>query len=342
MTFYDDGDVRLLQGDVSDPATTSEIADGSVQTIVTSPPYFGLRDYGHDQQLGTEPTIAEYVDRLVGIFATLRPKLSDTGTLWLNLGDSYSGNTVLGRSDAGRDLGGGGNRAGSGNPGVQGRRYRSSDDPGPKNLLGIPWRVALALQDDGWVLRSDIIWAKTNPMPESVTDRPTKSHEHLFLLAKSPVYYYDAEAIAEVATKGDAGSRFDVGKTVIHQPKNSHPIGGSRRAIEESEKFRTAAGNPYVNDGSRNKRDVWSVATVPFPGSHFAVYPPALIRPCIRAGSAVGDVVLDPFSGSGTTGMVALEEGRRYIGVDLSTDYLQLSLDTRFSRMPLDIWGSNA
>lgn len=341
MTFYDSGEIRLLQGDVSDPATVSEIPDLSVQTIVTSPPYFGLRDYGHAEQLGTEPTIVEYVDRLVSIFSILRTKLADTGTLWLNLGDSYSGNTVLGRSDAGRDLGGGGNRAGSGNPGVQGRRYRSSDDPGPKNLLGIPWRVALALQDDGWVLRSDIIWAKTNPMPESVTDRPTKSHEHLFLLAKSPVYYYDADAIAEVATKGDAGSRFDIGKTVIHQPKGPR-FGGAKYGDDTSEESRTKSGQIYVNDGSRNKRDVWSVATVPFPGSHFAVYPPALIRPCIRAGSAVGDVVLDPFSGSGTTGMVALEEGRRYIGVDLSAEYLQLSLDTRFSRTPLDIWGAGA
>jgi len=276
--YYEDAGITLHHGDALDVART--LPDDLARTIVTSPPYYGLRDYGEDGQYGAEGTLAEYVDRMVALFRELRRVLADDGTLWLNLGDSY----------------------GTG-----------------KNLLGVPWRVAFGLQDDGWILRSDIIWHKPNPMPESVTDRPTKAHEYLFLLAKSARYHYDADAIAEGAEKGAAGSLFHKGKTAVHA-------------------LGRASSAERVEDGKRNKRTVWTVPTAPFPGSHFAVYPPELIRPCILAGSQVGDVVLDPFSGSGTTGQVAQFEGRRYVGIDLNRDYLDLSLRTRFQQPALP-WG---
>lgn len=307
--YYQDDAVTLYHGHALDCARN--LVDGCVQTIVTSPPYFGLRDYGADGQMGAESSLDEYVAGMVTLFRELRRVLSDDGTLWLNIGDSYAGSGAPG--GVSKTLVGTQNSVMSaGNlkpkPGVR------------KNLLGVPWRVAFALQADGWILRSDIIWAKPNPMPESVTDRPTKSHEYLFLLAKSPRYYYDAEAIAEAEAKGSAGSAFHTGKSAKHQ-------------------LQRASTKVRVDDGKRNKRSVWAVATAPFPGSHFAVYPPELIRPCILAGSRPGDVVLDPFSGSGTTGMVATQEGRKYIGFDLNADYLDLSLGTRFAQPVLNLGG---
>ena len=346
--YYDSPDVQLHHGDALEVART--LPDGLARTIVTSPPYFGLRDYGEDGQIGAESSVGEYVARMVALFRDLRRVLAEDGTLWLNLGDSYS---AIGRSDVKES------------PGVgakQERRGRRTDVRwgrgggtnfewripvgeswiGPKNLLGIPWRVALALQDDGWILRSDIIWHKPNPMPESVTDRPTKSHEYLFLFSKRPSYYYDADAIAEAAVKGDAGSSWTEGKTGTHQQ-------GRAQSAERRQGYAEAGGhrdNPSGGYGGRapelrNKRTVWSVPTVPFPGSHFAVYPPDLIRPCIRAGSEPGDIVLDPFSGSGTTGAVANFEGRRYVGIDLNSEYLDLSLRTRFQQPTLP-WGETA
>jgi hypothetical protein len=181
-------------------------------------------------------------------------------------------------------------------------------------------------------------------MPESVTDRPTKAHEYLFLFAKQPKYYYDAEAISEPVVKGDAGSRFDTGKTATHQLDRAQKgprFGGTKYGDDSSDQSRTKSGNVYVSDGTRNKRTVWTVPTAPFPGSHFAVYPPELIRPCILAGSARGDTVLDPFSGSGTTGMVATQEGRRYVGIDVKSDYLDMSLRTRFASPTLDMTGGS-
>lgn len=387
--IHDAAGVTLVQGDVSDARTTESIADGSVRTIVTSPPYFGLRDYGEDGQLGMEDSPAEYVDGLVKTFATLRRVLADDGTLWLNLGDSY----YSGRGNPGPN---------AADPKQQARRgwVRPVDRPGqtwakPKNLLGIPWRVAFALQADGWILRSDIVWAKPSGMPESVTDRPTRSHEFVFLFAKSPRYYYDAEAIAETssaasidrATRGRA-TRYEVPgqrpQTIAQESEGRPQL---RRALEiaktkglteehfaairavgmndagKAREMQSGAGKnaarvqhladeakaalggyyrEFLSGGTRNKRDVWTVATVPFSEAHFAVYPPELIRPCIRAGSEIGDVVLDPFSGSGTTGMVAREEGRRYIGVDLNREYLDLSLRTRFAQPVMDIWEDGA
>ncbi|MDH5134040.1 MULTISPECIES: site-specific DNA-methyltransferase [unclassified Microbacterium] len=298
--YYDSDDVQLHHGDALTVART--LPDGMARTIVTSPPYFGLRDYGEDGQIGAESSVGQYVARIIELFRELRRVLADDGTLWLNLGDSFASG---GRTSYAID------------PKLPERAHlRPVSDLPAKNLLGIPWRVALALQEDGWVLRSDIIWHKPNAMPESVTDRPTKSHEYVFLLSKRPDYFYDAAAIAEDAEKGSAGSSFTTGKTAVHGL-------GRSSTVERAE------------DGKRNKRDVWTVSTVSFPGSHFAVYPPELIRPCIRAGSEPGDIVLDPFSGSGTTGAVATFEGRRYVGIDLNRDYLDLSLRTRFQQPTL-------
>jgi site-specific DNA-methyltransferase (cytosine-N4-specific) len=307
MTYFESGDVTLYHGDALEVARTLET--GSVRTIVTSPPYFGLRDYGEDGQIGAEASVGEYVARMVELFRELRRVLADDGTLWLNLGDSYAGNGSGAQGESG-------DRS-SRTFTADGLRGRGGALPA-KNLIGVPWRVAFALQDDGWILRSDIIWAKPNPMPESVTDRPTKAHEYLFLFAKSPRYYYDAEAIAEEGLL-PAGTKRNIslGKKGEVSGRND----GDRFGV--------------VLDGTRNKRTIWTVATVPFPGSHFAVYPPELIRPCIRAGSAVGDTVLDPFSGSGTTGAVATFEGRKYIGIDLNREYLDLSLRTRFQQPTL-------
>jgi DNA modification methylase len=315
--YYADDLVSLYHGDAERVAGLLE--SGSVRTIVTSPPYFGLRDYGEDGQIGAEESLDEYVAALVALFRELRRVLSDDGTLWLNLGDSYVGGGSASPQTNSTTVNGVRVRMPRGATPSDGRAagVKRTDAP-PKNLLGVPWRVAFALQADGWILRSDIIWAKPNPMPESVTDRPTKAHEYVFLFAKSPKYYYDAAAIAEAESKGSAGSSFAAGKTAVHQ-------------------LDRASKKPRVDDGKRNKRTVWDISTVPFPGAHFAAYPPELIRPCILAGSAPGDTVLDPFSGSGTTGMVATQEGRKYIGIDLNRDYLDLSLRTRFAQPVLNI-----
>lgn len=316
--YYEDDMVTLHHGDALEVART--LPSASARTIVTSPPYFGLRDYGHEDQLGAESTVQEYVRNLVALFRELRRVLTDDGTLWLNLGDSYAGSwgaqgrdETLGAINKVRDASAyqrKTSRTGSQHPG----------EPPAKNLLGIPWRVAFALQDDGWILRSDIIWSKPNPMPESVTDRPTKAHEYLFLLAKSPRYFYDAGAIAERATGSQSLSALSFDRA-------------TKEAVvpgQSTTQHRRGRGGPKRDSAVRNRRDVWAVPTAPFGEAHFAVYPPELIRPCILAGSSPGDVVLDPFSGSGTTGMVATFEGRKYIGIDLNREYLDLSLRTRF------------
>jgi len=323
--YYEDDLVTLFHGEAG--VVALDLEPRSVQTIVTSPPYFGLRDYGVDGQLGAETSVQEYVDRLVGVFDALRDVLADDGTLWLNLGDSYSvrWGSVRKRGRAGLN-------------GDDDTRTRSGSAPMPeKNLVGVPWRVAFALQDAGWILRSDIIWAKPNPMPESVTDRPTKAHEYLFLFSKSPRYYYDAAAIAEPVAASTVARLTQAGLDA-QAPR----FGGAKYGDDDSETTRTKSGNEYVSTGRANRRTVWTVATVPFTESHFAVYPPELIRPCILAGSRPGDTVLDPFSGSGTTGMVATEEGRKYIGIDLNREYLDLSLRTRFAQPVLNLTGGVA
>lgn len=268
------------------------MADQSVNCCVTSPPYFGLRNYGVEGQMGLEATPDEFVSALVTVLGEVRRVLTDDGTLWLNLGDSYASGGRKTR-DADKKL-----------P-QRGAEYRAQDGLPEKNLIGIPWRVAFALQADGWILRQDIIWQKPNAMPESVGDRCTKSHEYIFLLSKSPKYFFDSNAIKEDAVKGAAGSSFNKGKTAEHQ------LGRSSSAER-------------VEDGKRNRRSVWSVPTSPYKAAHFATFPPALIEPCVLAGCPAGGVVLDPFGGSGTTAGVAIAHGRKAVLCELNPEYAEL------------------
>lgn len=244
------------------------LPSASVQCVVTSPPYWGLRDYGIDGQIGLEPTLPQFINQLVSIFREVKRVLRDDGTLWLNIGDGYtSGNRGYRAVD-------------KKNP-ARAMSIRPDTPEGlkPKDLQGIPWRLAFALQDDGWYLRSDIVWHKPNAMPESVKDRPTRAHEYLFMLTKSEKYYYDYESVKEVG----------------------------------------------LNGKTRNRRSVWDVNTHPFPEAHFATFPPKLIEPCVLASSKPGDFVLDPFFGSGTVGMVCLQQGRNYIGIELNPEYISIA-----------------
>lgn len=357
---------QILHGDIRAIAPT--LPDGLANCIVTSPPYWGLRDYGHSDQIGLEPTPEEYVSNLVGIFRELRRVLKDDGTLWLNLGDSYAGNgnKSLGRNDAGRNLtGGGGNKHGSGNPGKQGAFNVNVELP-PKNLVGIPWRVALALQADGWYLRSDIVWSKTNPMPESVTDRPTKSHEYLFLLAKSERYYYDQDAIRE-PIKTESIARLARGVSDNHKNidgapgQTPHSMNQPRKNRNNATTFKrngskreqTIPGQGYgthrpdrddtdYNPLGRNKWTVWEISTKPYSGAHFAVFPPDLIEPCILAGCPPDGLVLDPFFGSGTVGEVCVKTGRNWLGVELNQKYITLANQRiNGTQLPLIVPGSH-
>lgn len=311
-----------------------KLDSGIVQTCITSPPYWGLRDYGCDGQLGLEPTPEEYIARLVEIFAEVKRVLRDGGTLWLVLGDSYASNTKgdnrtpeeLGKSD-------GLNRAKDPNlshvfiPKATGIRHVETGLK-PKDLCMIPARVALALQADGWWLRSDIVWAKPNPMPESVTDRPTSAHEHIFLLAKGQRYFYDADSIKEPAKATNLHEFTGPSRTVPGQSfqrgTRDKQRGHSRRHAGFNERWDLMSRDEQMQLGA-NKRNVWTVATKPYPEAHFAVYPPALIEPCVLAGSAEGDTVLDPFMGSGTTGEVALKHRRKFIGIELNPEYVKLA-----------------
>ena len=277
-------------------------ADGvRAQMCVTSPPYFGLRDYGHPGQIGLEQTPEEYIAAMVEVFRCVRDVLADDGTLWLNIGDSYASNPASGGAQSSRMTGGEHKRT------PPERKYQRPDGLKPKDLIGIPWRLAFALQADGWYLRQDIIWHKPNPMPESVRDRCTKAHEYIFLLSKSERYFFDSEAMKEPAvcqTWPSVGRNQEVVRAVIP--------GGKR------------PGGKKENAETRNRRSVWTVATRPYKGAHFATFPPALIEPCILAGSRPGDIVLDPFMGSGTTAAVALQHGRQYLGCELNPAYQPL------------------
>lgn len=286
--------------------------DESIDCCVTSPPYWGLRDYGVEEQLGLEKTPEEYVEKMVWVFREVKRLLKPQGTLWLNLGDSYCGG---GRgwkycNPEGKQL------TNKGTIGV----YKSDIPKGlkPKDLVGIPWRVAFALQADGWYLRQDIIWHKPNPMPESVTDRCTKSHEYIFLLAKNKKYYYDNEAIKEDSIDAESytGRRPRSAGQMDETDPDNYKFHGS---IGEDGKLRS--GQKYLK---RNKRSVWAVNTNPYPDAHFAVFPPDLIKPCILAGCPKDGIVLDPFMGSGTTAVVAAQNGRNYVGVELNPEYINL------------------
>jgi len=266
------------------------------QTCVTSPPYFGLRDYGHDGQIGLEETPEEYIKAMVEVFRCVWDVLEDDGTLWLNIGDSYAGNNSRASNNG---------RAGFGNAREK-VVNRTGEGLKTKDLIGIPWMLAFALRADGWYLRQDIIWHKPNPMPESVQDRCTKSHEYIFLLTKSQKYYYDHEAIKD-PVKDDWGTRDRANGKYHNEGTGLQPHSGLEKSYEMA-----------------NKRSVWSVPVKPYTGAHFAVFPSELIEPCILAGAPVGGIVLDPFMGSGTTAQVSQDLGRQYIGCELNPAYEKL------------------
>lgn len=307
--------VRILIGDVREQLRT--LADESVDCVVTSPPYWGLRDYGVAGQLGMEKTYQEHCGVMVEVFRDVRRVLKAAGTLWLNYGDSYA-TSVNGRSAADTKAAGNDDRTFRDKPfsTVQGALK-------PKDLCGIPWRVAFALQEDGWWLRQDIIWSKPNPMPESIGDRCTKAHEYLFLLAKAERYYFDQDAIKEPSIYGDPRS-----PTAAYPGKNDYREG--KRPIRESVKrggFEGKTGDAAFRaiTDFRIKRSVWEVPTAAFSEAHFATFPPALIEPCILAGCPKDGTVLDPFFGAGTTGLVSDRLGRNCIGIELNPAYAEIA-----------------
>ena len=408
---FADDHLTVYQGDAA--TVLASLPAESVHCVVTSPPYWGLRDYGVSGQLGLEPTPEEYVANLVAVFREVRRVLRVDGTLWLNLGDSYAG------SYSGHSLRPEGGEQRPGQPGFQAIRdgrypKREPNVPGlkPKDLVGIPWRVAFAFQADGWYLRSDIIWSKPNPMPESVTDRPTKAHEYLFLLSRSPRYYYDAEAVREASVGTNAHDLTGPGYVAPGQT----PQTGNRRSKKPDgwathegghgsfHRDGREVGEPGTIRAGRNLRDVWTIATEPYPGAHFATFPQKLVEPCVKVGTSergvcpecgapwrretratydaqgrttngprsaerkhqehgtagfgqrlvkstettgwqpgcahgtepVPATVLDPFAGSGTTGLVANRLGRRAVLIDLSMDYLGQLMD-RNAQTPLGL-----
>lgn len=351
---------KIINADVL--AGLRGIADGSVDCCVTSPPYWGLRDYGVAGQLGLEKTPEEFIARMVEVFREVRRTLADDGTCWVNIGDSYANDGKWGGSSGGKHV-----SALHGDSGI-GRRRRETGLK-PKDLVGIPWMLAFALRSDGWYLRQEIIWAKPNPMPESVTDRCTKAHESLFLLTKSARHHFDMKAIAEPVAESSivrletgepprfGGSKYGDLQTEETRTKSGkawkgpdgwdttkgegghgsiHKHGrGGKNAFRGQGSNRDGENGPANRDGrdmrgvgaglTRNKRSVWTIATEPFKEAHFATYPTKLVEPCIRAGCKPGGLVLDPFTGSGTTGLVALREGRSFVGIELNPDYAEMA-----------------
>ena len=343
---------RVLIGDCIESMRT--LQDQSIHTCVTSPPYFGLRDYGMAGQIGLEETPAEFIARLVEVFREVRRVLRNDGTLWVNMGDTYAsiaGGYAPGGSAGKHDMVSQATRGAV----LRGKRRAPPTGLKQKDLMGVPWRLAFALQDDGWYLRQDIIWHKPNPMPESTRDRCTKAHEYLFLLSKSPRYYYDQDAIKEpvalssitrmaqdleqqrgsdrvpgksngpmkaVRSKRDSFKRDDSKR---EQPIPGQSLGTHRPGREESD---------WPLD-TRNKRSVWTVPTQGFKGAHFATFPPDLIRPCILAGAPLGGTVLDPFGGAGTTAVVSMQEGRKSILCELNPEYAAMA-DRRIAAAWLD------
>ena len=324
---------QIIVGDALETLRT--LPDGICDCCVTSPPYYGLRDYGAEGQIGLEQTPEEYIERLVEVFHEVRRVLKDDGTLWVNIADSYAGsgkgcaiypdNAAKYKQGTNRGMLGAVNTTKPRSPGIK-----------PKDMIGIPWMLAFALRADGWYLRQDIIWHKPNPMPESVRDRCTKSHEYIFLLSKSRRYYFDAEAISEPIADSSAkryaqnidsqkGSDQQPGKTNGNMKACRPRYGGKKYTENPDVFFRTKSDGVYDYRPRRNKRDVWTVSKRPYKGAHFAVYPEELIDPCVLAGSKKGGVVLDPFCGSGTTGEVAIVNGRKFVGIDINADYANMS-----------------
>ena len=295
---------RTIQGDAATVLAT--MPDGCVHCCVTSPPYWGLRDYGVDGQIGLEGSLDEYMERLLGVLAEVRRVLRDDGTLWLNLGDAYA-------RPEGKGVGGASSKQDSNAATRADMRTGRALAVPAKNLIGLPWRVAFALRDAGWILRSDIIWAKPNSMPESVRDRPTRAHEYVFLLSKGERYYYDDDAVRQPYNDKSL-SRYDspmLGTSArIHQP------GGVNRRVNEKRE---------PNQLGANIRDVWTITTQPYRDAHFATFPEALVQRCVLAGCPEGGTVLDPFHGSGTVGLVARKLDRDYIGVELNPEYVKMA-----------------
>lgn len=319
VIFHTDDGVTLHQGDALDVART--LPAGAADCIVTSPPYYGLRDYGTAGQYGLEATPADYVDTMRALFTELRRVLADDGTLWLNIGDSYStyaGNRGQSATGFSKNVP---------MPAAPSGAGLSGDRPA-KNMLGIPWRLALALQDDGWILRNAIVWNKPNAMPESVRDRLAGRYEHVFLFSKSPRYWFDLDPIrephAEASIKRTAPHRSQPGKAAREGAGYARGMAGHTMAL-----------NQMTHPAGRNPGDVWSIRTKPFPGAHFATFPIELPRRCIAAGCKPGGTVLDPFNGTGTTGQAAQQLGRRYVGIDISAEYLQLTMRERLGQAAL-------
>lgn len=346
--FYRDDTVTLYAGRAV-PVLRS-LPDASADCVVTSPPYWGLRDYGMPGQYGLEATPAEYIANLCTAFAEVRRVLAADGTCWLNLGDTYATHQ---KGDGGQDK----SRL-DGRLDLKRPLTVFTPDRAEKNLLGLPWRVALALQDDGWILRNAIVWHKPNAMPESVRDRLSTRHEYLFLLTKSPRYWFDLDAIREPLARPEAlAENIVFGGTKGPGSNNGGKLGGSARRSggnpsiygqssprqrregrdgrHQATDHRIDRDHQSAHPAGRNPGDVWSISTQPFTGAHFAVMPMTLAERCVAAGCKPGGVVLDPFSGSGTTGLAAARHGHRYIGIDLNPDYLSMSLRTRLAQAGL-------
>lgn len=346
--YWSDETCTLLLGDAL--AVLRGMADASVDCCVTSPPYYGLRDYGAEGQIGLEDSPAAYVARLLEVFAEVRRVLAPDGTCWLNLGDSYSGS--WGNQSRGEDSPGL-------VPATDGRFPASTrtgairaGQPPAKNLIGMPWRVAFALQDAGWILRNDIAWHKPNAMPESVTDRLSTRYEHLFLLARSPRYWFDLDAIREPLTYPEAlaegivfggrnGGDGKVGASARRGGGNRSVYGGSDVPPGQRRPKNGGPGPHHkaANERGRNPGDVWSLSTKPYPDAHFATFPVELPLRCIAAGCRPGGTVLDPFSGSGTTGEACRRLGRKYAGIDLNPAYHDLAVK-RYAQGVIDFGGA--
>ena len=307
---------QVLNGDAL--AMLQTLPDESVNCIVTSPPYYGLRDYGHEGQIGLEQTPQEFIKRLADVFRECRRVLTKDGTCWVNMGDSYAANgqRTNNNGEGASTMGWPGQQKQTLNKAAKMKLPAMRHELKPKDLMGIPWRLAFALQDDGWYLRQDIIWAKPNPMPESVRDRCTKAHEYIFMLTKSPKYWYDAssikEPVADVSLK-----RSEYGWDCDRPSTKNASMGGDGIHVAKM-------GTRFVNPEGRNARSVWAITTEPYPGAHFAVFPTEIPKRCILAGCPEGGVVLDPFAGSGTTLAVAVSLGRRAIGLELNPEYVAL------------------
>jgi DNA modification methylase len=318
--LFEAGMNKIEFGDCRDTMRKWAAEGVKVQTCVTSPPYFGLRDYGHEGQIGLEQTPEQYIAAMVEVFRCVKDVLANDGTLWLNIGDSYASGGMSGphgglAKAAERSDGKPRNRSGARAAYTDSITRKIPQGLKPKDLIGIPWMLAFALRADGWYLRQDIIWHKPNPMPESVRDRCTKAHEYIFLLSKSEKYFFDSEAMKEPAVSGATGAAASFKRS---GSKREQTIPGQGYGTHRPEREDVAYNQ------TRNRRSVWSVPVRPYKGAHFATFPPALIEPCILAGSRPNDIVLDLFMGSGTTAQVAMQHGRQYLGCELNPEYAPL------------------